>query len=106
MKSLSYTNNMQSLEKLLLMISTEGLMAHKCLAPAAAGIIWEENNTTQISEFLGVSLLLFRFSHSSQCQAGCANTRLKGNWTAFEIKAFKIHTTQRKDWCKNDTILA
>lgn len=45
MKSLSYTNNMQSLEKLLLMISTEGLMAHKCLAPAAAGIIWEENNT-------------------------------------------------------------
>lgn len=77
MKSLSYTNNMQILEKLLLMISTEGLMAHKCLAPAAAGIIIiKKIIPTQISEFLGVSLLLFRFSHSSQCQAGCANTRL------------------------------
>lgn len=97
MKSLSYTNNMQSLEKFSLTINTEGFMVTQMPGTCCCRNQLGRNNThTSIRVFLGVSLLFFSLSHSSQWQARHSNMRLEGNLTAFDIKAFKtqIHSTE------------
>lgn len=112
--SLSYTNKLQSPQKLLLMISTEGLMV-----AAMAGICcsrnelnefkffsWKKVISKEVSDTVSLWLLLCRHSHSLQWQAGRANMRkLDSLWNGKSQEA-DTQNKLEKDWRTSNSTLA